>query len=169
MLNKKSLFIFLLIILLTGNAFSKSNKKSVVVPSKVQEKINKTEETPKCWYICELKGKTKAGNVVIGPVEQRELILLVWIANSIVPNKDYCIAKNKTYITKNPESFFKDEFTTIKADISEFGIPDTYEKYFFTNYLNRSLKLSLEADELAGLEGKKKNNDDDDSGGLCSS
>ena len=119
------------------------------MPTKVQEKINATEETPKSWYICELKGKTKAGNVVIGPVEQRELILLVWLANSVQPNKNFCIAKNKTYITKNPESFFKDEYQSIKNDINEFGVAETYEKYFFTNYLQRAIKLSLDAGEIS--------------------
>ena len=110
MFVKKRLFIGLLLItVLTAPLFSKK-LAAVTVPSKIKSKINQTEETSKCWYICELKSKTKAGNVVIGPVEHREQILLVWIANSIVPNKEYCIAKNKTYITKNPESFFKEEF-----------------------------------------------------------
>ena len=138
-----SIFCFLFIII--SPCFSKPKKNAITVPAKVQEKIKNTEETPKSWYICELKSKTKAGNVVIGPVEQRELILLIWIANSIQPNKDYCIAKNKTYISKNPETFFKDEFANIKSDINEFGVADTYEKYFFTNYLTRSIKLSVEA------------------------
>ena len=123
--------------------FGKAKKSAISVPTKVQEKINNTEETNKSWYICELKNKTKAGNVVIGPVEQRELILLIWIANSIQPNKNYCIAKNKTYISKNPEGFFKDEYDNIKKDITEFGLADVYEKYFFSNYLTRSIKLDL--------------------------
>ena len=156
------LFIFLISF---SCGFSKAKKSPITVPSNVQDKINATEESSKSWYICELKGKTKAGNVVIGPVEQRELILLIWIANSVQPNKDYCIAKNKTYISKNPESFFKDEFANIKADINEFGLAKTYEQYFFTNYLSRSLKLSLdgaeitdnqpEEDELAFEEGSQ--------------
>ena len=144
--RKFCLILFIFFIILTPS-FSKAKKSPITVPAKVQEKIDSTEETPKSWYICELKSKTKAGNVVIGPVEQRELILLIWIANSIEPNKNYCIAKNRTYITKNPESFFKDEFTAIKSDINEFGVVDTYEKYFFTNYLTRSLKLSLDSEE----------------------
>ena len=76
-----------------GESVGKPKKNAITVPSKVQEKIANTEESPKSWYICELKGKTKAGNIVIGPVEQRELILLIWIGNSIQPNKNYCIAK----------------------------------------------------------------------------
>ena len=149
------LFIFILFI---SPSFAKAKKNAITVPSKVQEKINNTEETPKSWYICELKNKTKAGNVVIGPVDQRELILLVWIANSIEPNKSYCIAKNRTYITKNPESFFKDEFVNIKNDLSEFGVAETYEKYFFTNYLTRSLKLTLEDGESS--DNLSKDNDE---------
>ena len=148
MFKRKFCLILFILTSLVSPVFSKAKKNAVTVPSKVQEKINSTEESPKSWYICELKGKTKAGNVVIGPVEQRELILLIWIANSIQPNKDYCIAKNRTYISKNPETFFKDEFATIKEDLQEFGIDDTYEKYFFTNYLTRSLKLSLDVGEL---------------------
>ena len=147
---KQKIYSFLIIFLIIiSPSFAKAKKNAVTVPAKVQEKIDSTEETPKSWYICELKSKTKAGNVVIGPVEQRELILLIWIANSIEPNKNYCIAKNRTYISKNPETFFKDEFANIKADINEFGVADTYEKYFFTNYLTRSLKLSLDAGEVA--------------------
>ncbi len=142
---KRKLCLILFILLSTLSlGFAKPKKNAITVPSKVQEKINNTEETPKAWYICELKGKTKAGNIVIGPVEQRELILLIWIGNSIQPNKNYCIAKNKTYISKNPESFFKNEFDVIKNDINEFGLADTYEKYFFTNYLTRSLKLNVD-------------------------
>ena len=57
------IFLFLIII---SPCFAKAKKNAITVPSKVQEKINKTEETPKSWYICELKNKTKAGNVVIG-------------------------------------------------------------------------------------------------------
>ena len=148
MFKRKFCLILFILTSLVSPVFSKAKKNAVTVPSKVQEKINSTEESPKSWYICELKGKTKAGNVVIGPVEQRELILLIWIANSIQPNKDYCIAKNRTYISKNPETFFKDEFATIKEDLQEFGVDDTYEKYFFTNYLTRSLKLSLDVGEL---------------------
>ena len=144
MFNRRIALALIIFLITLSAGFAKPRKKAVTVPTKVQEKIKNTEESPKSWYICELKGKTKAGNVVIGPVEQRELILLVWIANSIQPNKDYCIAKNKTYISKNPEVFFKDEFTNIKNDINEFGVADTYEKYFFTNYLTRSLKLSVD-------------------------
>ena len=149
MFKRKFCFIIFILASLFNPIFAKAKKSPITVPAKVQEKIDSTEETPKSWYICELKSKTKAGNVVIGPVEQRELILLIWIANSIEPNKNYCIAKNRTYISKNPETFFKDEFANIKADINEFGVADTYEKYFFTNYLTRSLKLSLDAGEVA--------------------
>ena len=158
MVNRKFCFIFFIICIILSPCFSKAKKNAITVPANVQEKINSTEETSKSWYICELKGKTKAGNVVIGPVEQRELILLVWIANSIEPNKNYCVAKNRTYISKNPETFFKDEFENIKNDINEFGVADTYEKYFFTNYLTRSLKLSLDSDEIA----ENQNAADDD-------
>ena len=148
MFNRK-LCLFLFILSLSGAVFGKAKPNPIKVPADVQKKIDSTEETPKSWFICELKGKTKAGNPVIGPVDQRELILLIWIANSIEPNKKYCIAKNRTYISKNPETFFKDEFNAIKDDINEFGISDTYQKYFFTNYLTRSLKLSLEPGEAA--------------------
>ncbi|MBR6342232.1 MAG: hypothetical protein IKR64_10030, partial [Treponema sp.] len=103
MFTKKSLIVFLLISLAALPLFSKAKKNAITVPTNVQDKIKNTAESNKSWYICELKNKTKAGNVVIGPVEQRELILLIWIANSVQPNKDYCIAKNKTYISKNPE------------------------------------------------------------------
>ena len=155
MVFKKRLFtVLLLVAVMAAPVFSKK-KAAVTVPSNVQTKISETEDSPKSWYICELKGKTKAGNIVIGPVEHREQILLVWIANSIVPNKDYCIAKNKTYITKNPETFFKDEFETIKADISEMGLSETYEKYFFTNYLTRATKLTL-TDEEAGITAQEE-------------
>ena len=154
MFNRKIALVLFIFLLTLSAGFAKPKKKGISVPAKVQEKINKTEESPKSWYVCELKGKTKAGNVIIGPVEQRELILLVWIANSIQPNKDYCIAKNKTYISKNPEVFFKDEFEAIKNDINEFGVADTYEKYFFTNYLTRSLKLSVD-----GTAFEEKEND----------
>ena len=158
---KRKLFLLLFLFLsILSLGFSKPKKNAVTVPTKVQEKINNTEESPKSWYICELKGKTKAGNVVIGPVEQRELILLVWIANSIVPNKNYCIAKNKTYISKNPESFFKEEFANIKSDINEFGVADTYEKYFFTNYLTRSLKLSVDGTPLAENPDEEKEDEE---------
>lgn len=157
---KRRIALGLIIFLITLSAgFAKPRKKAVTVPTKVQEKIKNTEESPKSWYICELKGKTKAGNVVIGPVEQRELILLVWIANSIQPNKDYCIAKNKTYISKNPEVFFKDEFANIKNDINKFGVADTYEKYFFTNYLTRSIKLNVDGSLLADSESKNEADD----------
>ena len=152
MFNRRFALALIIFLLTLSAAFAKPKKKGVTVPTKVQEKINNTEESPKSWYICELKGKTKAGNVIIGPVEQRELILLVWIANSIQPNKDYCIAKNKTYISKNPEVFFKDEFETIKGDLSEFGVADCYEKYFFTNYLTRSLKLNVDGTPFEGSE-----------------
>ena len=155
MVFKKRLFtVLLLVAVMAAPVFSKK-KAAVTVPSNVQTKISETEDSPKSWYICELKGKTKAGNIVIGPVEHREQILLVWIANSIVPNKDYCIAKNKTYITKNPETFFKDEFETIKADISEMGLAETYEKYFFTNFLTRATKLTL-TDEEAGITAQEE-------------
>ena len=145
MFTKKSLIVFLLFLMAALPLFSKAKKNAITVPTNVQDKIKNTAESNKSWYICELKNKTKAGNVVIGPVEQRELILLIWIANSVQPNKDYCIAKNKTYISKNPETFFKDEFDLIKKDISELGLADCYEKYFFTNYLTRSIKLDLSA------------------------
>ena len=158
MFKHKICSVFCLLFIFLSPCFSKAKKNAITVPAKVQEKINNTEETPKSWYICELKNKTKAGNVVIGPVDQRELILLVWIANSIEPNKNYCIAKNRTYITKNPESFFKDEFTNIKNDLSEFGVAETYEQYFFTNYLTRSLKLTLEDGET--LDNLSKDNDE---------
>ncbi len=146
MFNRRFALVLIIFLITLSAAFGKPKKNAITVPSKVQEKIAKTEESPKSWYICELKGKTKAGNIVIGPVEQRELILLIWIGNSIQPNKNYCIAKNKTYISKNPESFFKDEFEIIKKDINEFGLAETYEKYFFTNYLTRSLKLSYDGE-----------------------
>ena len=121
-----------------------AKKSPISIPTKVQNKIKETPESPKSWYICELKGKTKAGNVLCGPVESRELILLIWIANSCKPDKNFCIAKNKTYITKNPEKFFSEEFAKVKADLSEFGVADTYEKYFFTNYLtSKTIKLEL--------------------------
>ena len=121
-----------------------AKKSPISVPTKVQNKIKETPESPKSWYICELKSKTKAGNVLCGPVESRELILLIWIANSCKPDKNFCIAKNKTYITKNPEKFFSEEFAKVKADLSEFGVADTYEKYFFTNYLtSKTIKLEL--------------------------
>ena len=148
MFYRKSIIFALVISLVVMPSFAKAKKNAVTVPTNVQEKIKETPESNKSWYICELKNKTKAGNVVIGPVEQRELILLIWIANSIQPNKDYCIAKNKTYISKNPETFFKDEFDNIKSDIAEFGLADTYEKYFFTNYLTRSIKLDLNANQV---------------------
>ena len=154
-LKRRIISILLLFLLIVNPAFSKK-KNPISVPSKVQEKINQTEETSKSWYICELKGKTKAGNVLCGPVENRELILLIWIANSCKPDKDFCIAKNKTYITKNPEKFFSDEFAQVKADISEFGVADTYEKYFFSNYLNRAVKLSLDEDEIAEISREAK-------------
>ena len=158
MVFKKRLFtVLLLVAVMAAPVFSKK-KAAVTVPSNVQTKISETEDSPKSWYICELKGKTKAGNIVIGPVEHREQILLVWIANSIEPNKNYCVAKNRTYISKNPEVFFKDEFETIKGDLSEFGVADCYEKYFFTNYLTRSLKLTLEDGET--LENLSKDNDE---------
>ena len=161
MFKYKICSIFCLLFIILSPGFAKAKKNAITVPAKVQEKINNTEDTPKSWYICELKSKTKAGNVVIGPVEQRELILLVWIANSIQPNKNYCIAKNKTYISKNPETFFKDEFANIKNDINEFGISETYEKYFFTNYLTRSIKLSVEdAEQTEKTEEEKKAEDE---------
>ena len=151
MFVKRRLFTFLLLTaFLTGLGYSASKKTAVTVPTKVKSKISQNEDTSKSWYICELKGKTKAGSVVIGPVDHREQILLVWIANSIAPNKDYCIAKNKTYISKNPETFFKDEFAAIKNDIAELGLAEAYEKYFFTNYLTRSTKLTL-TDEEQGI------------------
>lgn len=161
MLCRKSFSIFLLFLFIAGLAFAKPKKAAITVPSKVQQKINSTAESPKSWYICELKGKTKAGNVVIGPVEQRELILLIWIANSIVPNKDYCVAKNKTYITKNPETFFKDDFNRVKDDLAEFGVSDTYEKYFFTNFLTRSIKLNL-ADVETEAQTSQEEEDEDE-------
>ena len=131
-----------------GTMYSAAKKKGPFsIPAKVQEKIENTEETPKCWYICDLKNKTKAGNVICGPVESRELILLIWISNSIKPDSKYCIAKNKTYITKNPEKFFADDFTRVKKDISEFGVADTYEKYFFTNYLTAGGTMTITSDE----------------------
>ena len=160
MFKQKICSIMFLTLLILSPGFAKAKKNAITVPSKVQEKIKNTEETPKSWYICELKNKTKAGNVIIGPVEQRELILLIWIANSIEPNKNYCIAKNRTYISKNPETFFKDEFANIKSDINEFGIADTYEKYFFTNYLTRSLKLSVEAGEITEDQNTSENEDE---------
>ena len=156
MFNRKIQFIFIIFLITFSTVFAKAKKNPITVPSNVQEKINATEESTKSWYICELKGKTKAGNVVIGPVEQRELILLIWISNSIEPNKNYCVAKNRTYISKNPETFFKDEFEAIKNDINEFGVAETYQKYFFTNYLSRSIKLSLDTDEL-GEAGETEN------------
>ena len=151
MFVKRRLFTFLLLtVLFTGYGYSAKNKNAVTVPTNVKNKISQNEESSKSWYICELKSKTKAGNVVIGPVDHREQILLIWIANSIVSNKDYCIAKNKTYITKNPETFFKDEFAAIKNDIAEYGLAEAYEKYFFTNFLTRSTKLTL-TDEEQGI------------------
>lgn len=156
MFNRRIALALIIFLITLSAGFAKPKKNAITVPSKVQEKIKNTEESPKSWYICELKGKTKAGNVIIGPVEQRELILLVWIANSVQPNKDYCIAKNKTYISKNPEVFFKDEFTNIKNDINEFGVADTYEKYFFTNYLTRSIKLNVDGSLLADSESKNE-------------
>lgn len=156
MFVKRRLFTFLLLTtFLTGLGFAATKKKAVTVPTKIQNKIKANEESTKSWYICELKSKTKAGNVVIGPVEHREQILLIWIANSIVPNKDYCIAKNKTYISKNPETFFKEEYENIKKDITELGLGETYEKYFFTNYLTRATKLTLTEEEQGMVSNKE--------------
>lgn len=148
MFYKKRFVLFLMLVSFLGTMYSAAKKKSPFsIPTKVQDKIEKTEETPKCWYICDLKNKTKAGNVICGPVESRELIILIWISNSIKPDSKYCIAKNKTYITKNPEKFFADDFTRVKKDISEFGVADTYEKYFFSNYLTAGGTLTITSDE----------------------
>ena len=156
MFCKRRLILFLLLISVINEPIFSKKKNPISVPTKVQEKIDKTEESPKCWYICELKGKTKAGNVLCGPVESRELILLIWISNSCVPDKLYCIAKNKTYITKNPEKFFADDFQKVKDDISEFGLADTFEKYFFTSYLTKGGQLTITADDIISNEVKEE-------------
>ena len=155
--KKRIVLILMLISLFAAQVFS-AKKSPISVPTKVQNKIKETQETPKCWYICELKGKTKAGNVLCGPVESREHILLIWIANSCKPDKDFCIAKNKTYITKNPEKFFADDFAKVKNDISEFGVAQTYEKYFFTNYLtSKTIKLEVnKEDETAASDSSEE-------------
>ncbi len=143
----KRIAVFFLLLFLSLQVFSASKKSPVTVPTKVKTKIENTAEARTSWYICELKNKTKAGNVVIGPVESRELILLIWIANSIQPDKTLCIAKNKTYITKNPEKFFNEEYLRVKKDISEYGLADTYEKYFFTNFLKQADTLTIQVDK----------------------
>ena len=148
--KKHLVLILLLISTITAPVFSKK-KNPISVPTKVQEKINETPESPKSWYLCELKGKTKAGDVLCGPVETRELIILVWIANSCQPDKKYCIAKNKTYITKNPEKFFAEDFDKVKEDISTLGLAETYEKYFFTSYLSKAGQLTIRAEEMGSI------------------
>lgn len=145
---RKNHFLILLIFILAVPLYSKAKKSDFSIPSKYQKIIDKNQATTKSWYICELKDKTKAGKVMVGPLDNRIHAVLIWVTSSIKPDKDYCIVKNTTYITKNPEVLFADEYKKVQADVKEFGKNDTFEKYFLTDYLTQTNSISINSSDF---------------------
>lgn len=147
-LLRKNHFLLILIFILACPVHSKAKKSDFSIPSKYQKIIDKNEPSAKSWYICELKDKNKAGKVMVGPLDNRIHAVLIWVTSSIKPDKDYCIVKNTTYITKNPEVLFADEYKKVQADVKEFGKNDTFEKYFLTDYLTQTNSISINSSEF---------------------
>ncbi|MCR5765551.1 MAG: ankyrin repeat domain-containing protein [Treponema sp.] len=104
--------------------------KSGDLPSEIEDAIKNTEQTTESWYICKVKSKKKAGKLLSGPFSTKEQAILVWIYKDLPENKKYCIAKNFSFITSTPSSFFTEQYKQIKSETETLDSKAMFNKYF---------------------------------------
>lgn len=104
--------------------------KSADLPSEIEDAIKNTEQTTESWYICKVKSKKKAGKLLSGPFATKEQAILVWIYKDLPENKKYCIAKNFSFITSTPSSFFTEQYKQIKSETETLDSKAMFNKYF---------------------------------------
>lgn len=138
--SKKSVrILFILFALLS---YPVSAKETLTLPTAIQTKISMIPATKSSWYIRKASG-SKAGKQLYGPFENKEQALCVWFFFNLQENKTYCIAKNESFITKKPSTFYKRETEYIKSQITEYGIEAVLDKYF--------LGIELEIEEMPAI------------------
>lgn len=104
--------------------------KSGDLPSEIEDAIKNTEQTTESWYICKVKSKKKVGKLLSGPFSTKEQAILVWIYKDLPENKKYCIAKNFSFITSTPSSFFTEQYKQIKSETETLDSKAMFNKYF---------------------------------------
>jgi len=109
---------------------SKKKIKKGQLPTDIENTIKNTAETTESWYICKVKFKKKVGKLQTGPFSNKDQAILVWIYKGLPENKKYCIAKNYTYITNSPASYFSDAYEAIKKDSESLETKELFDKYF---------------------------------------
>ncbi len=71
------------------------------------------------WAINVVSGSNnKVGKLFKGPFENQETAIANWYYYNLEPNKKYGLTKNKTYVTKNPEAFFRSIYESVEHDFS---------------------------------------------------
>lgn len=115
-----------------ANKTKKSSKKlkSGDLPAEIEDAIKNTEQTTESWYICKAKLNKKAGKLLSGPFATKEQAILVWIYKDLPENKKYCIAKNFSFITSTPSSFFAEQYKQIKSETESLDSTKMFNKYF---------------------------------------
>lgn len=130
---KKIIFIAYTLLLISFPLFSKGKKDVKELPIQVQEKISTYEEKRSSWHICdykESKGIKIVNEAIYGPFENKDQAMLVWMYFEYGQSKKYCLAKNMTFMTNNPENFYKSDYAAVKKDFLEKGKKFSFQKYF---------------------------------------
>ena len=126
---------------------AEKTEKAQELPVEVEKTIKNTVESTESWYICKTKSKQKAGKLLSGPFSNRQQAILVWIYKDLQENKKYCIAKNYSFITSSPSSFFAEDYKKIKEETETLDAAKVFEKYFY-NGEKEEIKEEKEAEKI---------------------
>ncbi len=126
---------------------AEKTEKAQELPVEVEKTIKNTVESTESWYICRTKSKQKAGKLLSGPFSNRQQAILVWIYKDLQENKKYCIAKNYSFITSSPSSFFAEDYKKIKEETETLDAAKVFEKYFY-NGEKEEIKEEKEAEKI---------------------
>lgn len=126
---------------------AEKTEKAQELPVEVEKTIKNTVESTESWYICKTKSKQKAGKLLSGPFSNRQQAILVWIYKDLQENKKYCIAKNYSFITSSPSSFFAEDYKKIKEETETLDAAKVFEKYFYYGE-KEEIKEEKEAEKI---------------------
>lgn len=111
-----------------GDQSYKKYKKNQL-PRYIESIEEENEEKASSWYISKVMENQKAGAKIFGPFETKEQALAVWIFKNYKEKGYKCISKNYTYVTNDPEKYFK-EYNSVYNYFETNGAEMALEYYF---------------------------------------
>lgn len=98
------------------------------IPPKVLRKLETIDSTNESYFIYTAKNSTPQKKIY-GPFENLQEAICVWYYEALT--NDYCITKNKQFITNTPNIIYSQDFNSIKNYFEDYGVEATFDKIFF--------------------------------------